>query len=191
MTTQPETYITDEIRAAIGAESEMSELSEPISASEVRRFVQAIMDPDRIYYHEEYAAASKYGGLVTPPLFLGFVNRRPLGSPDPLDGLKTNPELDGLGAGGGTAASGGGDERRAGELPPIRLPLPRLLNGGVSAEFYQLARPGDRIKSKRRLADVRERAGSDGMMVFIVTETIYYNQDDEKLAVISNTTIRR
>jgi len=190
-TEQPATYITDEIRAAIGSESEMSDLSGPLSSSEVRRFTQAIMDPDPIYWDEVHARATKYGGLVTPPLFPGFANRRPAGSPDPLDALKANPELDGLGGGGGTAAPEGGGRARSGGIPPIRIPLPRTLNGGVTAEFLQLARPGDRIKSKRRLGNVYERDGRDGKMVFVVTETIYYNQDDEKLAVIRNTSIRR
>ena len=147
----------------------------------MRRFVQAIMDDDPIYWDAEAAKARDLDGPVAPPLYPGFAFRREPGTPDPLDRAKGNPNFDGIGGGGG----------RRGGLPPVELPLVRTLNGGVEAEFFALARHGDRVTSQTRYADIYERQGRTGHMVFIVTETTYTNQDGQVLAKIRNTSIRR
>jgi hypothetical protein len=45
----------------------------------------------------------------------------------------------------------------------------RTLNGGTAAEFFRYVKPGDRVKSKQRLADVVERQGREGKMVITTT----------------------
>jgi acyl dehydratase len=179
MAEEPQTYITDAVRALIGVESEPVTAFEAVEPGAVRRFVQAIMDDDPIYWNAEAATVRGYDGPVAPPLFPGFVFRRAPGTPDPLDRVKENPDFDGIGGAGG------------GRLPPIpNLPV-RTLNGGVEAEFFALARHGDRITAQSRYADIYEREGRTGKMVFIVTETTYTNQDGQVLAKIRNTGIRR
>jgi acyl dehydratase len=179
MAEQPETYITDEVRSLIGRESEPSSAWDLVEPGAVRRFTQAIMDPDPIYWNDEAAKARGFGGPVAPPLYPGFTFRRAAGTPDPLDRAKENPNFDGIGGGGG------------GRLPTIpNLPV-RTLNGGVEAEFFALARHGDRITAQSRYADIYEREGRTGKMVFVVTETTYTNQDGTVLAKIRNTGIRR
>jgi len=181
MTTEETNYITDEVKALVGKETDWSELSPPLSPSEIRRFTQGIMDNDPIYWDEEFAKSTRYKGLVAPPLFPSFGVRRSPGSPDPLERFKTDPEWDGLGGGGA----------REGGLPPVNLPLVRTVNGGVEAEFFQYARPGERVRSKQRYADIRQRQGSTGPMVIITTENIWENDKGELLAIIRNTGIRR
>ncbi|MGI8553334.1 MAG: FAS1-like dehydratase domain-containing protein [Dehalococcoidia bacterium] len=176
----PQTYLTDEVREYIGRESEPMTAWDLVDASAVRRFTQAIMDPDPSYWDEASAEHSRYGGTVAPPLYPSFAFRREPGSPDPLDRFGEDREYDGLG--GGTGAAG---------LPVVPLPLPRLLNGGVEAEFFQLARVGDRITARSRYADIYERSGRSGTMVLIVTETTYTNQDGVLLLKSRNTIIRR
>ena len=176
---QQETYITEEVRGYIGLESESVTAREVVESGAVRRFTQAIIDADPNYWDASAAAQSKYGSVVAPPLYPGFAFRRPPGTPDPLDRFKEDRDYDGLG--GGTGAI----------LPVVPLPLPRLLNGGVEAEFLALARHGDRISARSRYADIYEREGRTGKMVFIITETAYTNQDGQVLAKIRNTTIRR
>jgi hypothetical protein len=99
-----------------------------------------------------------------------------------LDVLNENPDADGTGGGGGGGRGG---------LPPISVPLVRVLNGGVEAEFLALAEHGDRITQQTRYADIYEREGRTGHMVFTVTETTYTNQRGQVLAKIRNTMIRR
>ena len=172
--------ITDEIRALIGVEADIGEAWDTVEAGAVRRFTQAIMDNDPAYWNEDFARNSKFGTTVAPPLYQMHSARRRSGTPDPLDALKENREWDGLGGGG-----------RQGGLPSVDVPLKRILNGGTEAEFLQLAKPGDRIRARARYADIFERDGRTGKMVFIVTETTYSNQQGDVLARIRSTTIRR
>ncbi len=179
MAEQPETYITDEVRSYIGRRSQPVTAGDAVEPGAVRRFTQAIMDDDPVYWDAGAAAESRYGVPVAPPLYPGFAFRRAAGTPDPLDRAKENPDFDGIGGGGGTG------------LPPIPLPLDRLLNGGVEAEFYSLARHNDRVTAESRYVDVYEREGRTGKMVLVVSETTYTNQDGQVLAKIRNTSVRR
>src|SRR6185503_15083605 len=67
----------------------------PLERDTLRRFAQAIMDPDPAYYDEAYAAATKFGGLAAPPLYPVHAFRPPPGGPDPLDSLHDDPDADG------------------------------------------------------------------------------------------------
>jgi hypothetical protein len=54
-------YITDAVRAIIGAQSSWAEAPHPVEPSEVRRFFQATMDQNPNYWDAEKAAHSRYG----------------------------------------------------------------------------------------------------------------------------------
>ena len=180
-----ETYVTPEMKAAIGKESEARVSTMEANSSEHRRFIHAIMDEDRIYYDEGYARKTRYGGIVCAPLFPASVNRRALGTPDPLtEGFKSNPDFDGRGRG----TEGGGQ----GGLPRIDLShVPRMLNGGNEIEFFQYMKLGEKTVSKTRIADIYERAGRSGRMVFIITEIEVRNEKGELLMINRGTSIRR
>ncbi len=180
-----ETNVTPEMKAAIGSESDARESTMEASWSEHRRFIQAIMDEDPIYYNEEYAKGTRYGGIVCAPLFPSSVNRRLMGTPDPLtEGFKSNPEYDGRGAG----AEGGGQ----GGLPQLDLShIPRMLNGGNEIEFFQYMKLGEKTITKTRIANIFERQGRSGRMVFIVNETEVRNDKGELLMTSRSTAIRR
>ena len=66
MAEQEQSLITDEVKALIGAEAPPSTMWGTISADSVRRFIQAIMDNDPVYWDEEYAEQTKYGGGRVP-----------------------------------------------------------------------------------------------------------------------------
>jgi acyl dehydratase len=175
-----ETYITPEVKALIGMEGEPQTCWEPVERSEIRRFAQAVMDDDPIFWNDDYAKNTRYHGVVAPPLFPLFAHRRPPGTPDPLAEAATNPDFDGF---AGLLTTG---------LPPVPLPqLPRLLNGGNEVEFYQLPKLGDRITARAKYLDIYEKTGRSGKMVFIVIETRYTNQRYELLMVSRVTLIRR
>lgn len=72
----------------------------------------------------------------------------------------------------------------------LDLPVKRVLNGGNELEFFQPIRPGDVITVTGKLADVREREGRMGRMLFMVFEYTYTNQFGEVAAVGRNTIIR-
>ena len=65
------------------------------------------------------------------------------------------------------------------------------LNGGNRFEYFEPVRVGDRITATGRVADVYEKAGSSGSLLFIIFETDYVNQDGRTVARLRGTAIRR
>jgi len=162
-------HITDDVKAMIGYATDWVEAYDSIDGSAIRRFYQAVMDDDPVYWQPERAAATKYGGLVAPPLFPLHAFRRPPGTTDPLRRISEDPDFDGL-----TRDFGLG-------LPPPPISLPRLMNAGNQVEVYRLARPGDRIRAKSKYVDIYQKEGKSGPLVFILVETVYRNNKDETL----------
>lgn len=81
---------------------------------------------------------------------------------------------------------------RASEVPDIKMQFGKVgLHGGQSYEFYKPIKAGDKITYSNRVAEVYERDGRTGKMVFMVIETTFKNQDGEKVAVARSTGIRR
>ena len=63
----------EELKNKIGAEWELGVYE--IDRGMIRRFAQAIDDPNPLWQDEEYAKKSRYGGLIAPPTFtvtIGF-----------------------------------------------------------------------------------------------------------------------
>jgi acyl dehydratase len=175
-----DTYLTPAVKSLIGMEGEPQTCWEPVERSEIRRFAQAIMDDDPIFWNDAYAKNTRYGTVVAPPLFPLFAYRSTPGSPDLLADAATDPDFDGF---AGLTTTG---------LPPIHLPqLPRLLNGGNEVELYQLPKLGDHLAARSKYVDIYEKTGRSGTMVFIVIETRYTNQDGALLMISRVTLIRR
>ncbi len=178
--------LTDEIRALIGVRGERVEASLwGIEREDLRRFTQAIMDPDPRYWDHAFARTTKFGGVVTPPIYCAYLSRKtPPGADDPIArAFRDNPESDGI---------GGVDGDRRGALPPIPTPLKRIMNAGNEIELYKYPTLGDRIFSQATIADIKERVGRDGSpMLFITTETVYTDQRGEVLCILRASSLRR
>ena len=83
-------------------------------------------------------------------------------------------------------------------LAPVSLHLAEAeeygkgwLNGGNRFEYFEPANVGDRITATGRVADVYEKVGSSGSLLFIIFETDYVNQDGRTVARLRGTAIRR
>jgi hypothetical protein len=152
-------YVTDEVKAVIGAHNGPMLAYHPVEASEVRRFFQAIMDPSPRYWDAAWASTSRYGGLVAPPAFPPLSFRRPPTDADPLDAM-VDPDFD-------------GHTRSFRGLPPVNVPLVRLLNGGYEYELYRYVRIGERIYRSSTYLDIYQREGRSGTMVFVIAADMY------------------
>lgn len=64
-----DSVITDEMKNAIGVESEPSVYE--IEKEPIRRWAESIGDPNPLYRDEAYAKEKGYRGLVAPPAFIG------------------------------------------------------------------------------------------------------------------------
>ncbi len=171
-------YITDEVKALIGMASPPVEATHPVEAGEVRRFHQATMDEAPRYWDADWAKQSRYGARVAPPAFPVHAFRRAAGTADPL-GAMGERDFDGLNR-----------QLRPG-LPPVKVPLVRLLNGGYDYEFYRYAHLGERIFCKSRYKDIYQRDGKSGPMVFILMEDTYTNESGDLLLRTTNSIILR
>jgi acyl dehydratase len=144
-------YVTEEVRKQIGLQSEAHVVE--VERGAIRRFVEAIGDPNPVFHDEAAARKTRFGGIIAPPTFC-----RSLGA----------------------------------AIPEIKINMPQFrgLDGGSEWEYLEPIRPGDRIRVVTKIADIRERAGRLGAMVFITVETSYTNQHDQLCAVQRSTVIR-
>ena len=165
-------YVTPEIRSLIGRKGPVRPAAEPLSHDQLRRFNQAAMEP-------VIPAATGDQAETAPPLWPLHAFVRGPGEPDPFDVLRREPELDGTHGAGETG------------LPPVDLPLARILNGGVSAEFFAQAEVGDVIHAQSEYTDIAEREGRSGPMVIVAITTTYANQHGRLLCRVTNSFIRR
>lgn len=171
-------YVTDEVRALIGAESEEQVACDAVERGSIRRMTQATMDDDRLFWDQAYARDTRYGGAVAPPLFPVHMFQRAPGAPDPLDKAWKNPDYDGTKGAFGLFA-----------LPEIAIPLKRLLNAGVEVEFHKYAVPGEQVMVVNRYADIFQKQGKSGPMVFVVVERLFRNEKRELLLKYKQTLV--
>src|SRR3989304_10426123 len=69
----PETLITSEMRSRMGVES--IRVSDPIDKSLIRQWALALSwpdAPDPLFWDEEYAKTTRFGGIIAPPFFNPF-----------------------------------------------------------------------------------------------------------------------
>jgi hypothetical protein len=156
-------------------------ISPPLEADGLRRFVQAIMDPDPVYYDPAAAAQSQPGRIVAPPLYPVHSFRRPLGTPDPLQAVADDPDHDGIGPSSGTSNG----------LPPIPSPYKRLLNGGNEVEFFRCLAVGERVVAKPRYKSIELKHTRNGEMLVVVIETRWETEAGELLMINRQTSLRR
>ena len=171
-------YITDEVRALIGAESGVQVAPDPVERGAIRRMAHAIIDPDPVFRDDALAAQTRYASVVAPPLFPVHMFQREADSPDPLDQVFEDPDYDGSKP--ATAMFG---------LPNVPLPLKRLLNAGVEVEFFRYARPGEQVTVVNRYADIFQKQGRNGPMVFVVVERRFRTAPGEALLTYRQTLV--
>ena len=172
--------LTPEVQKLVGATSEVEVACDPVERGAVRRYAQAYMDDDPIFYADETTRGSRYGGAVAPPLFPMNMFRQPFGTPDPFAARAGNPDFDGI---VGSTAQG---------LPPLPLPPgTALLNAGTEVELYRYARHGETVTAKSGYDSITEKASSKGPMLLVVIATEYRNAAGELLLRVKKTQIRR
>lgn len=153
----------------------------PLERDAIRRFVQATMDADRVFFDDAFAQATKFGGVVAPALYPVHAFRPRLGADDPLDVLRTDPDADGA----------GGNEGVFFGLPVIESPLKRLLNGGNEIAFYRNLAVGERCTATARYADVTVKESKNSLLLLVTIETTFRNESGQLLLVNRQTLIWR
>ena len=182
--------LTDEVKALIGVSAEKVEASPPwgIEREGLRIFTNAIMDPDPRYWDDEFAKTTKFGGIVTPPIYCSYIGRKTLaGVEDPITRAFTRePELRRHRRG---ARGRRGPQGRAAADPDAAEAHPERRQRDRGAAYPKL---GDHIYSQAKYSEIKGRVTKDGTaMLVVTTQTTYTNQNGDVLCVLRASTIRR
>lgn len=165
----------------VGMQGPIMRAHAPLEREMLRRFVQAIMDRDPLYYDEAYARRSRYGRLVAPPLYPVHAFRPPADGGDPLMSVQHDPDADG---------TFGNDGMFFG-LEPIETPFKRLLNGGNEIEFFRCLAVGEVCTAQARYTNVVVKDGKSGQMLMVDIETEFRTEAGELLLINRQTLIWR
>jgi len=128
----------------------------------IRRYADAVGDDNPLYYDEEYAKNTKYGGIISPPGFFGWA-KKTISSSEGLIGL--------IGA-------------------MIEAGYAGILDGGMAYDFYLPVRVGDTLVGSPKVADIALKEGKTKMMI-LRFETSYTNQNGDLVAKSYQTLIGR
>ena len=172
-------YITEEVKSLIGKKSVQITSCDTIERGSIRRFTQAIMDHDPLYWDDAQAAKTRYRKIMAPPLYpFHIMSLQPSGTPDPLDQAIKNPDYDGA-----------GDFMTSRGLPPIPIPFKRLLNGAIEVEFFKYGELGDKIITTSKYVDIFQKEGKKGVLIFVTMETEIKNDRGDLLVIYKQTVI--
>lgn len=153
--------ITKEMRECIGARLFEDFPPEEVSLWAIHRFVEATTDANPLWYDEEYARKSRWGGIVAPPTFLHVF--------DPANrAFRKHPDLSHMAT-----------------TLPFSPPFSRTFQAFYEFQLFIPLRPGDMITSIARIGDIYEREGKSGRMVFIRMDNEHYNQRKELVGITS------
>ncbi|HZT07984.1 MAG TPA: MaoC family dehydratase N-terminal domain-containing protein [Chloroflexota bacterium] len=159
-----ENLVTDQMRACIGKTSPVMELPEEISASDVRRYVEATGDRNPLWMDDAYARAAGFRGRRVPPILILQVYRRApeweMGDAMPWAGI---------------------------ELPPN---FTNTRNAGHEVEWLEPVYVGDRLTIQYRLVDVYARQGRSGPMLFLKRACEIRNQDGRLVVRVTSTSAK-
>lgn len=71
------------------------------------------------------------------------------------------------------------------------LPLPRVMAGGSQTTYTRPIRAGDLLVGTPRIADIYEKRGAQGPLIFVVTELVVETDAGEPVLVERSTRIAR
>jgi len=157
--------LPDEVKQLIGKGAGVRIFE--VEKGAIRRFADAVDDPNPLYRDDEYARNSRYGSIIAPPGFFGWPSRQPRGAP-----LTTESTAD-LG------------------MALVKAGYTRVLDGGMEYDFVAPVRAGDTLATSSVIKEIREREGSSGKMAFLIMETTYTNQNGDVVARARSTSIHR
>jgi acyl dehydratase len=148
--------ITAEMRGWIGRQTELAPLL-VMTASDVRRYMDATGDRNPLWHDDGYAKAAGYKGCILPPMLVGWV---------PFS-IRENPD--------GSSA----------EAPDLRrqVPLPKnftnVRNAGSETEWLKAVYPGEQLSTRSELVDIVARQGRAGPGIYITQEEQILNTDGD------------
>lgn len=156
MTEGEKSLISKELRAWIDRTSPLQPLL-LLSASDVRRYVDATGDANPLWLDDDFARSVGYRARLLPPLLVGWI-------PFSLKGEEASEKLSSF------------DLRR-------QLPVPdhytNVRNAGSETEWVKPVYLGEQLSSQSRIVDIVARQGRMGIGIYVTQEEQIFNLDRE------------
>ena len=141
MNESPETIISDELRRCIGTKGPVRAL-ETLSASNVRRYVDATGDANPLWLDDDFARSAGYRGRLLPPILVGWT---PFSTKESEEGSTF-------------------DVRR-------QLPVPaaytNVRNAGSETEWLKPVHLGEPLTCRSHIVDITAREGRMGVGIYV------------------------
>jgi len=144
--------ITDEARS--WADRDYPSYDFVVTATDIAKFAHATGETNPIHFERDAAISAGYDDVVAPTLF-PYVVRMHASALVPADQLEPD----------GSPTS---------DVPP--LPTRRAMAGETTIEFGERVLAGDVVTVRKRLADMYEKDGRSGPLVFVEMEFTFTNQ---------------
>ena len=162
-----------EAKKFIGVESPVLSGRYPVEYDPIRRYCAAADDDNPLFLDPGYAATTRYGDVICPPLFVGYF-AVPNGWPPVSD---APDEQNGAGTLWASA-------------PKVPTPGTRPINLSTEYELLRPVKVGERLSVSTRFADVYIKPiRIDENAFWRVTERTIRTADGEVVAIIRNTGI--
>ncbi len=143
--------ITKELASLIGTQTEP--LIFEVERGAIRRYAQAVDDPNPLYSDVEYARQSKYGEIICPPGFFGWPIKPSTAAASLFYKIR---------------------EQSGGRTP---------MDNGGETEFMLPVRAGDTLTMITKIADIYEEIGRSGNRLLLsIFERSYINQNGDLVA---------
>ena len=162
--------LPEEVTKLIGQAGSVKVLE--VEKGAIKKFADAIDDPNPLYWDEEYARNSRYGSIIAPPGFFGWPTK-PVEKSSMYLSWPTKLERE------SPTSSEGREELRE---PLTKAGYTRVLDVGMEYDFFTPVRVGDTLVASSRIKNITERTGKTGKMIFIITETTYIYQNGDLVA---------
>lgn len=156
------------LRSRIGATGPLGPESDPYSRTQIIRYLASVGDDNPLFWDEDHAAGTRWGGVVAPPrMLLTGIKETPRSVAEPLDPSRVTFM---------------GEDVLQGVFAMI---------SGTRLVFQRPVRIGDRLRAQSSLHDVVERQSRmAGRSIELINKTTYLNQRDEVVATVYFSVIR-
>lgn len=138
-----DTIVTDELRGCIGRKSPIRVL-ETLSASDVRRYVDATGDANPLWLDDGFARSAGYKGRLLPPILVGWT---PFSIKEPEVGKGSSVDV-----------------RRQLPVPPAYT---NVRNAGSENEWLKPVHLGEPLSCQSRIVDITAREGKMGVGIYV------------------------
>ena len=137
-----------------------------VTARDIKRFAQAIGEPNPIHFDEAAAHAAGFETIVAPPLFCQAMTFED----HPLEELPADGS--------------------PGELA-VPLPAERTVGGGSEYHIHRLVRAGEEVTVTTSLRGITVKQGKTGPLYLVVIETKFADSNGRPIAAETATYVKR